>query len=269
MKVFTEFQFNKNFGQNFISDKNLLSAIVKDSGISADTEVLEIGTGVGTLTDSISSIAKKVVTYEIDKKLTEFLREKFKNSVNVVSIIGDALKIPIKQIEKNFAGDYHLIANIPYYITTPLIFKFLEQTDKVKSMTIMVQKEVAKKIIAKENEKNYGVLSVMLQYYCNCKITRIVNRKMFTPKPKVDSAIIKLEKKQGVLFDKDFKKFVSGIFAMKRKTLINNLLKMGYEKNIILDFLKEKNFLFTIRAEELSLNNIRHLFEYLDNLKMQ
>ena len=260
MQVFEDFKFNKNFGQNFISDKNLLNAIVSDSGISFDSEVLEIGTGAGTLTEAISKQAKKVVSFEIDKKLTEFLAEKFENSPNVNVIMADALKLPIAEIEKHFAGDYHIIANLPYYITTPLIFKFLEETNKAKSITIMVQKEVAQKIVAKAGEENYGILSVMLAYYCDSKITRIVKKQMFTPRPKVDSAVIRLTRKNDVQFDKAFSNFVAKIFAMKRKTLYNNLTKAGYDKIQVLETLKNNNLREDVRAEKLTLSQIRQIF---------
>lgn len=264
MEIFEDFKFNKNFGQNFISDKNLLSAIVKDSGVSLNDSVLEIGTGAGTLTLAISEKAKKVVTYEIDKKLTEYLKEKFEAKNNIKSIIGDALKTDINNIEKDFEGDYYIIANLPYYITTPLIFKFLKETQKAKVITIMVQKEVAEKIVAKSNSKNYGIISVILQSLCEAKITRIVNKKMFTPKPKVDSAIIKLTRKKDVFYDDKFANFVSGIFAMKRKTLYNNLTKMAYEKDCILQTLKHFNLSETVRSETLDYDKIRQIYQYLN-----
>ena len=264
MKVFDDFKFKKIFGQNFISDKNLLNAVVSDSGISSADEVLEIGTGAGTLTTAIAQKAKKVVSYEIDKNLTEYLQDKFKENPKVTLICADALKEDISEIEKHFSNDYHIIANIPYYITSPLIFKFLEQTDKIKSITVMVQKEVAQKATAKPKDENYGVLSVMLQYYCNPKITRIVKKKMFTPPPKVDSAILRLEKKPNIKFDKKFKDFVFGIFAMKRKTLNNNLLKLGHEKEQINNALQKLGFNPNIRSEELTFQQIRQLFEILN-----
>ena len=264
MKITDDFKFNKKFGQNFISDKNLLNAIVSDSGISSCCDVLEIGTGAGTLTEAIADKAKKVVSFEIDKKLTEFLQQKFENSPNTKVIIADALKLPIAEIEQHFAGDYHIIANLPYYITTPLIFKFLEQTNRAKTITIMVQKEVAQKIVAKAGDENYGILSVMLNYYCDCKITRIVKKQMFTPRPKVDSAIIHLVRKHDVVFDKTFADFVSQIFAMKRKTLYNNLVKANFDKETILQTLENLQLRQDIRSEKLTLSQIRQIFTALN-----
>ena len=262
MKPFESFEFNKNFGQNFISDKNLLNAIVSDSGISFNDNVLEIGTGAGTLTDAISAHAKHVVSYEIDKKLTEYLTEKFAQTPNVQVVFKDALKAPIEEICANFGDEnFHIIANLPYYITTPLIFKFLEQTRRVLSITVMVQKEVAEKIVASAGDKNYGITSVILQYYFTCKKTRVVSKKMFTPAPKVDSAVITMRRKTDVPFDGDFSNFVRKMFAMKRKTIVNNLASAGFEKTKILAALAETGVAETARAETLDFGTIRQIFE--------
>ena len=264
MKPFENFEFNKSFGQNFISDKNLLNAIATDSGISFNDNVLEIGTGAGTLTEAISRHAKRVVSYEIDKKLTEFLTEKFAGSGNVEIVFQDALKTPITEIESKFNGeDFHIIANLPYYITTPLIFKFLEQTSLAKSITVMVQKEVAEKIVAKVGDENYGITSVLLQYYFTCKKTRTVSKNMFTPVPKVDSAVISMHRKVDVPFDAKFSAFVRALFAMKRKTMLNNLVKFGLEKSNILRGLADCGIAETARAESLDFTKIRTLFEKL------
>ena len=265
MKPFESFKFNKAFGQNFISDKNLLNAIAKDSGISFNDNVLEIGTGAGTLTEVLAQHAKKVVTFEIDKKLTEYLTEKFESIDNVQLVLKDALTTPINEIEELFLGqDFHLVANLPYYITTPLIFKFLEETDKAKSITVMVQKEVAEKIVAKCGDKNYGITSVLFQYYFQPKIRRIVSKKMFSPPPKVDSAVIFMPRKQDVPFDKEFSDFVRACFAMKRKTLLNNLLKSGVEKSKISACLEEIGIELSVRAENLPFDTIRLLYEKLN-----
>ena len=261
------FKFNKKFGQNFISDKNLLKAIVSDSEITENDEILEIGTGAGTLTLAIAEKAKKVVSYEIDKKLTEFLNEKFKNAENVKIIIDNVLNLPIKEIEKNFSSFYHIIANLPYYLTTPLIFKFLEETNKVSSMTLMVQKEVAEKVVATVGTRKYGILSVMLNYYCSVKIARIVKKEMFYPRPKIDSAILILRRKPNVFFEKSFTDFVKGCFAMKRKTLINNLLKQNFKKQDIEKIFDKMKISLQTRAESLDVSQIRQLYLELDKLK--
>lgn len=250
-------KFNKKFGQNFISDKNLLAAIVSDAQINSEDEVLEIGAGGGALTKELASCAKKVVSYEIDKTLTEHLNELKSNYNNLEIIIDDALKLPIIEIEKNFKNEYKLVANLPYYITSPLIFKFLEQTKKCKSITVMVQQEVAERFCAKVGDENYGIPSVILSFFCNSKITRKVNRKMFFPVPNVDSAVIRLDRKE-LQYDENFiKKFsqiVNASFAMRRKTLLNNLTKIfTISKENLIKILCKLGIDEMARAEELSL----------------
>ena len=184
-------KFKKQFGQNFISDVNLLKAIVSDAKVDKNDQVLEIGAGGGALTKWLSQVAEKVVSYEIDLSLESQLLSL--GLENVKFVFKDALKAPIEEIEKDFDGGYKLVANLPYYITSPLIFKFLSQSSKVKSLTIMVQKEVAERIVAKAGSKDFGVLSLMCQFYSNPKITRNVGKQMFFPQPKVDSALVHLE----------------------------------------------------------------------------
>lgn len=217
-------EFKKKFGQNFISDKNLLSAIVDDAEVNGG-DVLEIGAGAGTLTSSISERADKVVSYEIDRDLIGHLQNL--NLKNVKFIFEDVMKISLEDIENDFDGQYKMIANLPYYITTPIIFKFLNGSKKIQSLTIMVQKEVAERIVAKSG-CDYGVLSVMINFFGEAKITRIVKRNMFYPVPKVDSAIVNIKIDRDKFADVDCQKFydlVGGCFSMRRKTLKNNLTK--------------------------------------------
>lgn len=261
-------KFNKKFGQNFISDKNLLAAIVNDAQISSNDEVLEIGAGGGALTQELATKAKKVVSYEIDKTLTEHLNELSKQFDNLEIIIDDALKLPIQEIEQNFEGEYKLVANLPYYITSPLIFKFLEQTKRCKSITVMVQQEVAQRFCAKAGDENYGIPSVMLNFYCDCKIMRNVSRKMFFPMPNVDSAVIRLDRKEIPYSDEfisKFSKIVNSSFAMRRKTLINNLTKnLKVSKEEILKILKNLNLSEMVRAEELTIEDYKNLTQQLN-----
>lgn len=148
-------EFKKKFGQNFLTDKNLLNAICQDAQVSENDDVLEIGAGAGALTQALSQNAKKVVSYEIDKDLENHLLNLELN--NVKFVFGDIMNYSIEEIEKDFEGEYKMIANLPYYITTPIIFKFLNNSKKIKSLTIMVQKEVAERIVADANGKDYGV----------------------------------------------------------------------------------------------------------------
>ena len=208
------FKFAKKFGQNFIFDKNLLAAIINDSGITKEDDVLEIGPGAGTLTKVIAEKAKKVISYEIDTNLHPILQENLKGVINSKIIFADALKAHISEIEKNFDGDYKIVANLPYYITTPLIFKFVKETSRVVSMSIMVQKEVGERLIAKSLDKDYGAISAVLDFYSNVKILRQVPRHMFVPSPNVDSCVVQIN------FVKN--KFVANAEIFEKVLMMNN-----------------------------------------------
>ena len=254
-----EFQTKKKFGQNFITDKNLLSAIVSDAEISEDDEVLEIGPGMGTLTEEISKRAKKVISYEIDLDLKDILLSK--GLKNVEFNFQDIMEVELNDIEKQFNGNYKIVANLPYYITTPILFKFIGQSTNVKSITVMVQKEVAERMIAKEGGKDYGVLSIGIAVSGEAKITRIVSRKMFNPVPNVDSAVVRIDLINKYNIDlKQFNKFVKNIFLMRRKTLSNNLSQSyGLSRNEL-----EKIFDATIlskRAENFSVEELVNLYK--------
>lgn len=261
------FKFKKEFGQNFIFDGNLLSAIVSDSGITEEDEVLEIGAGAGTLTQKLCEGAKKVVSYEIDKNLTEHLRNLESRNTNLKVIIADALKTPIEEIESNFSSNYKIVANLPYYVTSPMIFKFLEQTNRVLSLTVMVQKEVAERFRAKEGTKDYGVSSIMINYGSDVEYLRTVGRKMFTPPPNVDSALIKItpnNKKPKANDEKFFVKLVKASFSMRRKTLQNNLLSISIPKEKTIEALKNISKPETTRAEDLSISEFISLSNFLN-----
>lgn len=256
-----EHEFKKKFGQNFLSDKNLLQAIVNDAQICENDNVLEIGAGGGALTTPLSERAKKVVSFEIDRDLQEHLLGL--NLKNTEFIFADALKENIENIEEHFNGErYKLVANLPYYITTPLIFKFLEESDKVDSLTIMVQKEVAERMTAKEGGKDYGVLTVMVSFFGDAKITRIVGRQMFYPQPNVDSAVVNITRNQKFkdINRKEFYEFVKVCFSMRRKTLANNL-SSGLKINKAQLGKKLSPFDLTRRAESFSLNEFVEMFK--------
>ncbi|MGN1201623.1 MAG: 16S rRNA (adenine(1518)-N(6)/adenine(1519)-N(6))-dimethyltransferase RsmA [Candidatus Caccovivens sp.] len=253
------FVFKKKFGQNFISDRNLLNAIASDADITANDEVLEIGAGAGSLTQVLSQRAKKVVSFEIDKDLQEHLKSL--NLSNVEFVFGDFMDFDLCEVEKKFSKNYKVVANLPYYITTPIIFKFLEEAKNLDSLTIMVQKEVAERVCADVGGKDYGILTVMTNFYGTPKITRIINRQMFYPVPNVDSALlhIKLEKKFPNIDSQKFSKFVKTCFAMRRKTLLNNLAPYGKEK--LKSLFDEKTL--QRRAESFSLEELVSIFEKL------
>ena len=251
--------FKKKFGQNFITDKNLLSAIVDDAEIDKSDEVLEIGAGAGTLTKEISNRAKKVISYEIDKDLESYLLGLKLNNVNFIFI--DIMKENLLEIENYFEDGYKIIANLPYYITTPIIFKFLKNSKKLKSLTIMVQKEVAERIVATKGEKDYGILTIMINFYGNAKITRNVNRKMFYPEPNVDSAVVRIDidrEKYKNIDDDKFYSFVQSCFSMRRKTLKNNLEHSNLKLKMKIDNLPQS--ILSLRAENLSFDDFVNIY---------
>lgn len=251
-------EFKKKFGQNFLTDKNLLNAICQDAQVSENDDVLEIGAGAGALTQALSQNAKKVVSYEIDKDLENHLLNLELN--NVKFVFGDIMNYSIEEIEKDFEGEYKMIANLPYYITTPIIFKFLNNSKKIKSLTIMVQKEVAERIVADANGKDYGVLSIMTQFYGDAQINRIVSRKMFHPQPNVDSAVVTIQldrEKYKNIDGEKFYNFIKSAFSMRRKTLRNNLTHNGFDKNQI-EVLGEE--ILSKRAENFNISQLLEIY---------
>lgn len=264
------FSFAKKFGQNFITDKNFLLSVVECAGITQQDEVLEIGAGAGTLTKALSEKAKKVVSFEIDENLKGVLKENLQGYDNIDLIFADALKTPIFEIEKHLCNKYKLVANLPYYITTPLIFKFLEETDKIESITIMVQKEVGERITAQNSSKDYGALTIAIDFYGNAKIVKKVSRNMFYPVPNVDSVIVKIDiVKNKYDIDKfKFMEVVKAGFAMRRKTLINNLSQgLQLDKKRIADILTKLNLNLEIRAENLTTEQFVMLTKELSKQK--
>lgn len=260
------FTFNKKFGQNFIFDKNLLNAIIEQSGVGKEDEVLEIGPGAGTLTKVIASKVKKVVSYEIDTNLKPILDENLKDVTNSSIIYKDALKTDLSEIESNFTGNYTLIANLPYYITTPLIFKFL-RSEKVKSMCIMVQKEVGQRLIATNKDKDYGAISAILDFYGNVKILRQVPRHMFTPAPNVDSCVVQIAINKDK-YDADcdlYEKIIKSAFANRRKTLANNLSNDFFvTKQQVYEFLKILGLPEQVRGDALTTLNFVQITNIFD-----
>lgn len=248
-----EHQFKKKFGQNFITDKNLLNAIANDAQIE-NCQVLEIGAGAGTLTQVLNDRAEFVHSYEIDLDLKEHLLSLKLNKTKF--FFEDIMKLSLEKIEGDFSH-YKLVANLPYYITSPLIFKFIK-SNKLDSMTIMVQKEVAQRICAKENSKDYGLLSIMTAFYGESKITRIVGKDNFYPKPKVDSAVvnIKIDRKYKDVDEDKFYDLVQNLFSMRRKTIRNNLAK-NYKSLIA----KLDEDLLSKRSEQLSLAQIINIYK--------
>ena len=220
------FHFKKQFGQNFISDTNLLHSIVEASGITKDTTVVEIGCGAGTLTRALAEAAKQVYAFDIDRDLQPVLAETLSGLENVEVIFRDFNKLDLKEFEKEIV-EYTVVANLPYYITTPLVTKLLEESDKVQGLSIMVQEEVAERFCAKENTPEYGSITAAIALKGNAKIVKRVSRNLFYPRPNVDSAVVKIDFERGRVAVKDEKAYretVKCAFLNRRKTLENNLV---------------------------------------------
>ena len=249
------FKFNKAYGQNFIFDKNFLYSLVNGI-IDKDMTILEIGPGAGTLTAILCEKAKKVISYEIDKNLKPVLEEKLAEFDNSEIVFQDIMKAGIVEIEEKLGGEYSMVANLPYYITTPIIFKFLENATKLKSMTIMVQLEVAERLVAKPNTKDYGAITPAIDYRANAQIIKKVPRTIFTPAPNVDSAFVKIDfvdNKYNILDKRTLDLVIKSAFAMRRKTLENNLKSTFKISSEIVDrIITNSKIKSGIRGESLS-----------------
>ena len=263
------FNFNKAFGQNFIFDTNLLEKIVDDADVDNNTTVLEIGCGAGTLTRQISQRAKKVIGYEIDNNLKPVLAENLKDCKNVEIIFKDVMKESTSVIEEKLGDNYVIVANLPYYITTPILFKFLTEATRLKRFVIMVQLEVAQRLCAKEGTSDYGAITVEIDSVANAKITRIVKKNMFTPAPKVDSAIVKIDfVDKYIIEDREvLQKLIRGAFQMRRKTLANNLKNtFTFSSDKVDSILSYMNLQPSIRGESLSTTQFVELSNYIAKL---
>ena len=250
------FNFKKSFGQNFIVDKNIIDNIIKFSLVDKDTMVIEIGPGAGSLTTALAASSKSVLCYEIDDSLKDVLSDSLKNFDNVDIIYQDFLKANISETLKKYNYDkLYVIANLPYYITTPIITKIIEDKLNVDKIVIMVQKEVGDRLKAQPGSKDYNSLSIYISYYFNVKKLMDVSRNVFLPKPNVDSIVIELSKKENKYKLKNetvFFKLVRDSFVQKRKTLRNNL--KAYDLNIIETLLNKYGYDLSVRAENLSID---------------
>ena len=248
------FAFQKRFGQNFLIDGHVIEKIIRAADISKDDVVLEIGPGIGTMTQYLAETAGKVYAVEIDKNLIPILEDTLSDYDNVTVINEDILKLDIGELIKEEKGNLKVVANLPYYITTPIIMGLLENHIPAKSITVMVQKEVGDRFAAKPSSKEYNSLTVYLNYYFNIKKLFVVSRNVFVPKPNVDSIVIELSKKEDRLLLKNddlFFKLVRDSFKYKRKNLRNNLKE--YDLSKVEEVLKKHGYDLTIRAEALSL----------------
>ncbi len=250
-----DFNFKKKYGQNFIVDENIIDAIINKSQIDETTLVLEIGPGAGALTYKLALKAKNVLCYEIDTTLKDVLGNNIKEFSNVDVIYKDFLKENISgEIKKYEYDKLYVIANLPYYITTPILIKIIEEEINVDKMVVMVQKEVGDRFKAKPNSKDYNSLSIYINYYFNVKKILDVSRNVFLPKPNVDSVVLEFVKKeQPHLKNKElFFTLVRDSFKQKRKNLRNNLKNYNLDK--IETILKKYNFDLNARAEQLNID---------------
>ena len=224
------FSLKKSLGQNFLIDPNILRNIISHAGLSEKTGVIEIGPGIGALTEHLARSAGKVVAFEIDGRLLPVLEDTLSPYNNVTIVHQDILEADLLQVMKDHFADYEdvvVVANLPYYVTTPIIMKFLLGKVPVAGMVVMMQKEVADRITAVPGTKAYGSLSIAIQYYMDAEVAMIVPKTVFMPQPNVESAVLRLTRKETApakVIDEDFMFVVSrGSFVQRRKTILNNL----------------------------------------------
>ena len=250
-----DFNFKKKFGQNFIIDENIISNIVNKSEVDKDTLVIEIGPGAGSLTTKLAESAKNVLCYEIDETLKDILSENLSNYDNVEVIYQDFLKADVNNdIKKYNCKKLYIVANLPYYITTPIITSVIENNIDVDKMVVMVQKEVGDRFKASVGTKDYSSLSIYLNYYFNVKKLMDISKNIFIPKPNVDSIVVEFTKKEQKyeLKNKDlFFKLIRDSFTQKRKTIKNNL--KNYDLIKIEEILKRYNQDLSTRAEQITI----------------
>ena len=256
------FNFQKKFGQNFLIDTHVLDKIIDESGITKDDCVLEIGPGIGTMTQYLCENAREVIAVEIDKALIPILEETLSGYDNVTVINDDILKVDVQKIvdEKNGGKPIKVVANLPYYITTPIIMGLFESHLPLKSITIMVQKEVADRMQVGPGTKDYGALSLAVQYYAKPEIVANVPPNCFMPRPNVGSAVIRLTKyeKPPVFVENEEFMFslIRATFNQRRKTLVNaigNAPNLNISKEMVAEVLSEMGESATVRGETFTL----------------
>ena len=268
------FSFQKKFGQNFLIDQNILENIISEAGITKDDFVLEIGPGIGTMTQYICEAARKVVAVEIDKNLIPILEETLKDYTNVTVINEDILKIDLQTFiqEKNEGRPIKIVANLPYYITTPIIMELFESHAPIESITVMVRKEVADRMQVGPGTKDYGALSLAVQYYSNPKVVMVVPPSCFMPRPNVSSSVIRLERyvepPVQVSNEKLMFQIIRASFNQRRKTLANGLsngLNLAISKEELMNIFLELGWKENIRGEALTLEQFAQLSNSISN----
>lgn len=265
----------KHLGQNFLVDQNILHQIVASSGISKATSVIEIGPGLGSLTQKLLENAKEVLAYEIDQDLIPILESEFKDETQFHLLHQDVLEAHIDEdIEKYLidSEEVVVVANLPYYITTPILMKFLETSKKVSKLILMVQLEVASRMASKPNSKDYNSLSIAIQYRAETKVLFKVPRTVFIPEPNVDSAIIEIKLREKPLFNVENEEFFFGLvrqtFAQRRKTLYNNLRNAfpNIDNETIADAIRDAGIEPSVRAEALPIESFVNLSNEINKI---
>lgn len=270
------FRLSKSLGQNFLTDKNMIDQIVESSCIGEDDLVIEIGPGIGVLTAEAADYAGRVVAVEIDTNLIPILKETLGAYSNVTIVNQDVLKTDLTEIVNKYqgSGGVKIIGNLPYYITTPIIMKILEDRVPADSITIMMQKEVADRIKAGPGNKTYGALSVAVQYYCTVTQVALVPKEVFVPRPKVDSAVLRLDVRDSrpveLIDEKLFFACIKSGFGQRRKTLLNSLPGVaGLSKDDVKEVLQTANIDPVRRAETLDMGEFASIAnimtEYISN----
>lgn len=269
------FHFTKSLGQNFLVDKNILDKIVESAQIRKDDIIIEVGTGIGTLTRELAERAEKVYAVEIDRRLIPIVEETTAEYDNIVLVNEDFLEVSLEDMVQEKGRSVKVIANIPYYITTPIIMKCLESDLFVELLLLMIQKEVAQRLSANVSTKDYGSLSVAVQYYADVEFVAKVSRSSFYPPPKVDSGIVKITKRKECnieVQDKElFFQVVRGSFAKRRKTILNSLTgyEERFEKGIVQQALEEAGIDAGRRGENLDIHEFARLSDEMKKLIVQ
>ena len=270
-----QFRIKKHLGQNFLKDRNILQKIVKEAKIDKTVGVIEVGPGLGSLTEYLINSALKVVAYEIDNELVPILKNRFSQADNLELLHKDILSVEIdKDIDQYFTGcnEIVVVANLPYYITTPILMRFLETSKKVNRMILMMQSEVGMRVTSKPSTKDYNALTVVINYRAETKFLFKVPKTVFVPEPNVDSAIIEIkirnfiERKpnnESFFFD-----FVHRCFTQRRKTLLNNLRDSysQFDRVVWETLLIDMGYNPTIRAEALSIDDFIKLSDRVDEM---
>ena len=264
-----QFSIKKSLGQNFLIDVNILSRIIDSAGIDSNSNVIEIGPGIGSLTEQLALKANKVVAFEIDERLKPVLESTLSPYDNIKVLFEDILDADIQNvIEREFppGESIHIVANLPYYITTPILLRLLHDQLPINTMTVMMQKEVAERMAAEPNSKAYGSLTIAVQYYTHAKLVMDVPRTVFLPQPNVTSSVLHLDlkaKKDGdVKNEKLFFEIVRASFVHRRKTILNNLgvfFKDKYTKEEVKEVLNESEIDPKRRGESLSIADFAKL----------